>query len=128
MVLRSINAVPDKDDRRFYGCLFGVSLVRRNIVVGELQRNLRAGVGNKTELRLFGISSNAEEVDVLKKRSIVARGQQAIALELFGNPVSGHISALLSGAATLKRVVREIFDRSADPFRINGFHGPIQTA
>src|SRR5882724_9788297 len=97
-------------------------LVVRDVVIGELECNLRPGFGSKSESGLFRICRHAKKIDLLKVSSLISGGRQAIALELRGNPVGGHIAALLPGAATLQRVVRKVFHRGADLFRVNGIH------
>src|SRR5258707_460703 len=97
-------------------------LVVRDVVIGELECDLRPGLGNKSEPGLFRICRYAKKIDLLKVSSLISGGGQAIALELCGNPVGGHIAALLPGAATLQCVVRKVFHGGADLFRVNGIH------
>src|SRR5882724_4758392 len=97
-------------------------LVVRYVVIGELECDLQPGLGNKSEPGLFRICRHAEKVDLLEVGSLVSGRGQTIALELCGNPVGGHIAALLPGAATLQCVVRKVFHRRADLLRVNGIH------
>jgi hypothetical protein len=92
------------------------------IIIGKLERDLRAGFWDKRELGLFGICGHAVEIDLLKVGSRIASRQKPIALELSANPICGHVAALLAGTATLQGICGKIFHRCPDLLRVNGIH------
>src|SRR5215472_2749363 len=99
-----------------------MSFISGDVILGKLQIDRRARFGDKNELRFLLVGPDSIEFHILKKGIVISSRLEAIAFELLSNPIGGHVAALLSRAAPLKRIVGKIFDRGANFFWVDGVH------